>query len=59
MFDDICVFHRCSFCIVCICAALALVYTYTAARRGTMIGIDIDRAARKINIYGDRGAAQE
>ncbi|VDP51211.1 unnamed protein product [Heligmosomoides polygyrus] len=36
---------------------LAFVYTYAAARRGTMVGVDIDRAARKIDIYGDRGAA--
>lgn len=36
---------------------LVLVYSCVVTRRGTVIGIDIDRAAPKIDIYCDRGAA--
>lgn len=34
----------------------ALVYRRAAAQRGTIVGTDIDREARKIDIYGNHHA---
>lgn len=38
-------------------ASLALVYSCEASRRDSIAAIDIDRAARGIDCYGDRDAA--